>query len=312
MANLQNYDINQMIRKLNTQLVDSVEYLVINSEEGKTYVGDGESRTSNGEADGLKLDFGRLSVEVDPDDFDEDDWRKQKKVTYETERVNKTTHHFNIDIGLNNWVEDEKFSDATNPPYPVKPLGSWYVGLNSINRTWLVGQLVFLEWGLGINWYNWKLEDSDFRIEKSDQRIDFNRTPAQSGLKSKLTASYINAQVVPMVDFSKGSKKITTIESERVRIKKHSRQGFRLGLGGYVGYRLGSHTKFIFRENGERQKDKEHDNFYLASIRYGLRVQVGWKSVELFGTYDLNEVFSSGRGPAGSPRLNAVSFGITL
>jgi hypothetical protein len=39
-----------------------------------------------------------------------------------------------------------------------------------------------------------------------------------------------------------------------------------------------------------------------------VRVQVGWNGLDLFGTYDLNEVFSDGNGPA----LNAISFGIIL
>lgn len=313
LADLQKYDINQMIRDLNSQLSDSVEYLVIN-DEGKEYVDDSRDTSVRLERDGVRLNLGGLSVEVDPDemdDFDEDDWYDRKKITYDAERVDRTTHHFNMDIGLNNWLEDGSFPNANNSPYSIKPFGSWYVGLNSTNRTWVAGP-IFLEWGLGISWYNWKLEDSDFRVVEADTRIDFVQNPDQSGIKSKLTASYLNASVVPMFDFSRGRKKVTSLEADGIRIKRYSRKGIRFGLGGYVGYRLGSHTKFIYKENGKRNRDKEGDNFFLENLRYGLRAQVGWKGVELFGTYDLNEVFSTGSGPTDSPGLNAVSFGITL
>lgn len=309
---LQGYDINQMIRDLNSQLGDSVEYLVIENDRGTTYVDEG--RTSSGDIDGLRLDLGGLQVQVDPDeleDFDEDDWYRRKKVSYDVERADRTTHHFNVDIGLNNWIEDGEFPDGNNSPYSIKPFGSWYVGLNSTNRTWVAGP-IFIEWGLGLNWYNWKLQDPDFRFVETDINTDLVSNPNQSGKKSKLTASYINATFVPMFDFSRGRKRVTNIEAEGIRIKRYSKKGIRFGLGGYVGYRLGSHTKFIYQENGNRERDKERDNFYLENFRYGLRAQVGWKGVELFGMYDLNEVFNSGRGPTGSPGLNAVTFGITL
>ncbi len=310
LASLENYDINQMIRDLNSQLSDSVEYMEIN--DGKAYVNNDQVEMKDWKIndDEIRIKLGGVEVDVDPDkvdDWDDDDWNDRKKVTYEADRADRTTHHFNIDIGLNNWLEDGNFP-AGNAPHSVKAFGSWYVGLNSTNRTWLAGPL-FLEWGLGINWYNWKLEDTDYIIVEGADATEFNLAPAtQNGLKSKLTASYINVTAVPMFDFSRGRQKITSIESSGLKIKKYSRKGFRFGLGGYAGYRIGSHTKYVYKEDGNREKDKERDDFFLENFRYGLRAQVGWKGVELFGTYDLNNVFSQGRGP----ELNAISFGITL
>lgn len=314
LAALENYDINQMIRDLNNQLSDSsVNYLEINGEEGKAYANDDEVDMNDWKInrDEVRIKLGGMQVDVDPDevdDWDEDDWNDRKKVSYDAERVDRTTNHFNIDIGLNNWLKSSgSFPNADNEAYSVKPFGSWYVGLSSINRTWVGGPL-FLEWGLGINWYNWKFEDPDFRIVEAAEMVEFVSLPTRNGQKSKLTATYINVQAVPMFDFSRGRQKVKSIESGGVRVKRYSRQGFRFGLGGYAGYRIGSHSKFIYKENGDNNRDKERDNFFLENFRYGLRAQVGWKGMELFGTYDLNEVFSNGRGP----KLNAVSFGITL
>ena len=311
LASLENYDINQMIKDLNEQLSDSVSYMEIN--DGKAYVNEGEIEMKDWKIndDEVRIKLGGVEVDVDPDevdDWDEDDWYDRKKVTYDADRVDRTTHHFNIDLGINNWLEDGSFPDNNNADYSVKPFGSWYVALNSTNRTWVGGPL-FLEWGLGISWYNWKLQDADVVIEEAAEQILFTPVPnAISGIKSKLTASYINAQVVPMFDFSRGRRKVTSIESSGVKIKRYSRKGFRFGVGGYAGYRLGSHAKFVFKEDGNREKDKESDNFFLENFRYGVRAQVGWKGMELFGMYDLNNVFASGRGP----ELNAISFGITL
>ena len=325
LASLQNYDINQMIRDLNDQLTDSVQYMQIN--DGKAYVNeDGEVEMKDWEIndDKVRVKLGGLEVDVDPDDvddWDEDDWEDRRKVTYEAERIERTTHHFNIDLGINNWLDDGQFPDNDNAPYSVKPFGSWYVALNSVNKTW-VGGPIFLEWGMGISWYNWKLQDPDFRFEEGvnandDPQIVMTSDPNQNGIKSKLTASFINVHAVPMFDFSRGRKKVTSYESSGVKVKRYSRKGFRFGLGGYAGYRLGAHTKFRFKEDGNNDRDKEKDNFFLENFRYGLRGQIGWKGMELFAMYDLNEVFAPGRGPENpvtgqAARLNAITFGVTL
>ena len=314
LAALENYDINQMVRDLNDQLSDSVEYMEI--KDGKAYVNEDdevELKDWKINDDEVRIKLGGVEVDIDPDEIP--DWERRKKVTYEADRVDKTTHHFNIDIGLNNWLEDGSFP-AGNAPYAIKSFGSWYVGLNSTNRTWVGGPLS-LEWGVGINWYNWKLQDTDYIIREGANEVEFNLSrPTQNGSKSKLTASYINATLVPMFDFSRGRRKITSIESGGIRIKRYSRKGFRFGVGGYAGYRIGSHTKFKYKEDGDREKDKERDNFFLENFRYGLRAQIGWKGVELFANYDLNEVFSPNRGPINADgqnaSLSAISFGIIL
>ncbi|MBA4054703.1 MAG: hypothetical protein C0490_08335, partial [Marivirga sp.] len=73
----------------------------------------------------------------------------------------------------------------------------------------------------------------------------------------------------------------------------------------YVGYRIASHSKIVYKEDG-KEKDKEHDSFYLNNFRYGVRLQVGYRATDLFFNYDLNELFASGKGP----NLNAFSFGV--
>jgi hypothetical protein len=77
-----------------------------------------------------------------------------------------------------------------------------------------------------------------------------------------------------------------------------------IGVGGYVGYRLNSHSKVKYSGGG---KDKEFNNFYLNDFRYGLTAQLGINNFpDLFFNYDFNDLFQNGRGP----KVNAVSFGI--
>lgn len=211
----------------------------------------------------------------------------------------RTWPYFNVELGTNNYLSNGKFPDNENSLYSVRPIGSWYFSANSIERTKVAGKF-FIEWGMGLNWYNFKFQDNSVRLMPDDNGVNILADNSDfSFKKSKLTASYLNVSFVPVIDFSG--------EGHRSRFwdTGHS---FRFGLGGYAGYRLGGHTKVLYKDSGDRKKDKNSDNLYLTNIRYGLRLQLGFRSTDLFFNYDLNSLFVSGKGPS----LNAFSFGITL
>lgn len=313
---LRQYDLNKMVRDLNAALGSKkIQKIELEDEKGNRYlkdttiiIGDGGAKT--------RVKIGNMELLLDTDDWEEfeDEWNEDlpvKRYSYEKKAEDRTDHYFNVDIGLNNWMEGATFPDASQP-YTVKPWGSWYFGLNSVNRTWIAGPL-FLDWGAGVSWFNWKMENPDIIIEKGDDQVLFNPAPAEViGIKSKISAPYLNVTMVPILDFAKGTRKVNNLERGSLRFRTYKKQGLRIGIGGYAGYRLGGSTKFVYKEEGNRETNKDRGNFYLSSFRYGVRAQVGFKGLDLFATYDLNEVFSDGRGPAGSEGLNAISFGITL
>ena len=249
-------------------------------------------------------DFDDLERDIDNlDPWEFSDYKKSERIE---RRGWGTRHSFNLEVGLSNWLEEGAFADG-NEQYVVKPWGSWYIGVASTQKTSIGGPL-FLEWGGHINWYNWKFDDRDTRLTKEDTQVVFSADNSVEGVKSKLSASYIGVHIVPMLDFSYGSRHVKTLEKGSLRVTKYKKRGFRIGAGMYGGYRLGSHTRIVFKEEGDREKDKESGNFFLNNFRYGIRGQAGFKGFDCFINYDLNEVFSSNRGPS----LNAISFGVIL
>lgn len=230
----------------------------------------------------------------DADDDDDENWN----VNVRRRGFGRTWQSFNFELGTNNYLSDGSFPNNNDELYSVRPWGSWYVGLASIQRTRL-SRKFFLEWGLGVNWYNFKFEDDNVLIEKDDDGINFiadARYPDY--VKSKLTASYVTATLIPVIDFSDNSRK--------ARIWDGYGNSFRIGFGPYVGYRIESHSKLVYKEDGDKGKEKNHDSFYLNNLRYGLRLQMGYRSADFFFNYDLNDLFVEGRGP----QLNAFSFGV--
>ena len=224
------------------------------------------------------------------DDDDDDEWREGRK------RWNRTWQTFNFDLGTNNYLSDGKFPDDSDL-YAVRPWGSWYVGLASVQRSRLAKNF-FLEWGLGLSWYTFKFQNDNVVLVKDDNGVRFeNDLRDLEFVKSKLSASYIQASLIPVLDFNDHGKKS--------RVWEGYKDSFRIGVGPYVAYRISSHSKLVYKDEG-RERDKDRDSFYLNNLRYGARLQVGYRSTDLFFNYDLNELFKEGKGP----NLNAFSFGV--
>ena len=235
----------------------------------------------------------------DHDDHDNDD-DGDEEVKWQNSRrggIGRTWQSYNIDLGTNNYLVDDQFPDGSEP-YAVRPWGSWYLAGNSVQRTRL-GRNIFVEWGLGVSWYSFKFQEDNMLIQKDELGVRFEPdTRDVKYIKSKLSATFINASLVPVLDFGDHSR--------RARIWDGNGSGFRFGIGPYVGYRISSKTKLVFEEDGDREKEKDRDNFYLNNLRYGFRIQLGVRSTDLFLNYDMNELFAKDKGP----KLNAISFGL--
>ncbi len=222
------------------------------------------------------------------------------KKVFTKRRPGETYFSMYFDLGLNNYLEDGNFPDRFGAPYAVKPFGSWNVAIQGLNTTRIIGK-TYLQWGGGLTWYNFKWEDASQRIERGDEGVIFTEfNEPVDHIKSKLTVAYLDVRLIPMIQFG---------ENQRMR-KYGKSKGFRIGAGPYAGYRLGSHSKAVYND-GNRQKPKNRDSFYLENFRYGVRLQAGFRSWDVFFNYDMNPLFAPGRGP-GNADLNAFSFGITF
>lgn len=195
-----------------------------------------------------------------------------------------------LDLGFNNYLENGKLPSDKGAAYGLQPFNSNIVNLRLMTR--LAGSpgktRMSASAGLEFSWHNYKF-DQNVIIGKDSAGVRFDPFPAgQKKIKSKLTAAWLNVPLMLHYNSLKSS--------------------FHLALGGFAGYRLGSHSKTKFSEDGTTKKEKEYTNFYLNSLQYGLRFQLGVYDVDFFASYNLNELFSSGKGP----KLTPLSFGITL
>ncbi len=232
---------------------------------------------------------GRMRVYVDESGPD-----TKVKIGSEAKKENTTPFktNFTLDLGVNNFLQEGSFP-TSDQPYSTKGWGSWNVGLN-----WMGSQRLSegLRWNFGIafQWYNFKFENRDIQAVRGQNQISFVERTDVTGTKSKLSASYLTA--------------MTLLEAN---LGKNKNKGLTLAAGPYIGYRLGGRSKFVYEESGRSmdRTEKINTGLYLENLRYGLRGELGFgKSITFFTTYDLNELFQEGKGPA----LNPITFGIKL
>ncbi|HSI74707.1 MAG TPA: hypothetical protein VK957_02380 [Lunatimonas sp.] len=286
---LKQMNINQIIQELDlpspekdgVQTVVEVKYKDGKREIFRIYEDGAETEVS----------FGRYRIIVDESG-------SKTKVKMESSPKEKKDPFFrtffNADLGINNYFEDGGIP-GPGAPYAVKGWGSWNVGL-----AWMASQKLneglYWDFGLGVQWYNFKFENARIQAQRSESGVDFvNRTDVE-GFKSKVSASYMTALTMLKYDFGKKNGK--------------GREGLRVGIGPYAGYRLGGRSKFVYRELGGsgRKKEKEPAGTYLSNFRYGLRGEVGFRSVTFFTTYDFNPLFHRDVQPS----VNPISFGLVF
>ncbi|MGB3152581.1 MAG: hypothetical protein WBB27_18135, partial [Maribacter sp.] len=111
------------------------------------------------------------------------------------------------------------------------------------------------------------LEEFDIELDKSKLRMD---------------------NLVFPVHFEFGPSKFRKTD-ETIRYSLHNQ--FRLGLGGYGGFNLGTRQKLKYDRNGENVKDKLKRGYNTSNFVYGLSAYAGFDGVLLYIKYDLNPIF---------------------
>jgi hypothetical protein len=214
--------------------------------------------------------------------------RKAKKEAYKNRAVH---NNFTVDLGLNTLVG---VKTPQNQPKPdLKPVGSRYISLNWNYdiRVGEPGSPFHLLTGPELAFNNYMLDDNSRFVNTNGVTMLVSETNLSLD-KSKLAVTTLNLPLMATLQF-KGN---------------NDKDGFRIGAGGFVGYRLGSHTKIKYSEEGRTRKDKDRGSYNLTDFQYGVQGLIGIRSLELFGKYNLNDLFQNDLGI----QAQTLSFGITL
>ncbi|WP_273567873.1 hypothetical protein [Maribacter halichondriae] len=194
----------------------------------------------------------------------------------------RTNSDFVFAVGLNNaLVDGQSLEDS-----PYKIGGSRFAELGWSWRTRVFKNSNFMRFNYGFSFqFNGlkpkgnqyfeanngqvSLEEFEFDLKKSKFRMDNLVFPVH-------------------LEFGPSKRR----ETEKT-IRYSLRNQFRLGIGGYGGFNLGTRQKLKYNRNGENVKDKLKRGYNTTNFVYGLSAYAGFDGILLYAKYDLNPIFKN-------------------
>ncbi len=224
----------------------------------------------------------RVYEEEDRGDDSDDENREAKKKKSDSGRFFSRSD-FGLYVGLNNWAKGSTAGSLLNT------WGSRYFAFSFHKNIILVnGKQVdlALTYGPEVAWSNFMLEENNV-VQMQGKQVVF-KDFGQNLSKSKLVVPMLNLPMMLNLGFEEAK--------------------FRIGLGGYIGYRIGGYSKLKY-DGGKKEKIK--GSYGLEDFRYGLTAELGKrKGATLFVRYDLNQAFKVEQTNAKD--LQAWSIGLRL
>jgi len=227
--------------------------------------------------EGPKVKFEKFSDETELKD---DSYMDNEDEDIHTRNRNKFKGHWaGVEFGFNNYLT----SDRSN----VMPYDIDYMSLHSSKSTnfninfsqlslGLTRRIGFVT-GLGLNWNNYKF-DGNNNILKGTNGVIGILDPGADLEKTKLATVYLTLPFMLELQLPADNHQIN------------------IAAGPIGAVKIGSHTKMVYEDG---QKIKSNGDFSLNMLRYGATARVGYSNFQIYGTYYMNPMFKSGKGPGG-------------
>lgn len=231
---------------------------------------------------------------------DEDRERKERKKERWREKQKyqrSTTSQFVFAIGLNNVLVDDQFS-TFGDQYQSGRSRFYELGWTWKTRLTERPSQFYVKYGVSFLWNNLRLEGNRIHVKNGDV-TEIQQFPDPLS-ESRLRHVQMNFPVHIEWDLSRNGR----FESGRLRDRTHN--SVRVGLGGFVGFKLGTRQYLEYRDSrGVDVEEIQYNNFNMNVFNYGISAYAGYRSVSLYVKYDLNPLFQD-------TNINNISLGLRL
>lgn len=146
--------------------------------------------------------------------------------------------------------------------------------------------------GLGLSIQSYRLDNHTSILLDESRNVHPEYLNFDSNQKSKLSSVYLE---VPLL-----------VEFQIPVRNKANRCYISAGITG--AKRLETHTKVKYKKENKKEKLKSPGNYSMLDYKVAGTIRIGYRAVNLFGTYDLVPLFEDRRGPV----LYPFSAGIRL
>jgi hypothetical protein len=282
--------VNQSIAQdtLNVKFIGKDIVTVIEGENQKEVIVDSKVIDINSSEDTVKIRVGRKSVIV----TDNNGTSNYEFNTLNDEEFEKWTgrkakfkgHWAFFEMGVNTFTDVDYSGYDTENWMDINHNKSYEVNINMLRYS--IGlqknrNTVGLVTGIGLNFNDYRFSNKNTIVNLGGRTEPDYLEEIDYVSKSKLSTIYIH---VPLI-----------LEFQIPVNRSHKRIYFSGGAIG--GIKLRSHTKV--KHDGK--KDKDFNDFNINPFRYGVTARVGYRGINIFGTYYLSEFFKEGRGPVTQP-----------
>ena len=212
---------------------------------------------------------------------------KSERIEKRKRKMNRrTTSQFVFSMGVNNVLNDHELSSLNDSDYKF-----WQSHFYELGWTWKTrftkepSQLYF-KYGLSFLWNNLRLDNNSIHVKDGD--ITEVQVFDNKLSESRLRHVQMNFPMHVEWDFSKNKT------DKDGFVKDRTNRSVRLGLGGFVGFKLGTRQYLEYKdENNVEVEEVQFNNFNMNTVNYGLSAYVGYRSTSFYVKYDLNPLFKN-------------------
>ncbi|UWX54195.1 hypothetical protein NYZ99_14550 [Maribacter litopenaei] len=207
--------------------------------------------------------------------FNSRPWKRELKYD------RRTYSDFVLAAGLNNAIiEGQSLNDT---PYQLGGSRFFEIGWQWRTRVFQNSNFLRLNYGFSFQFNGLKMKDNQYFVLNDQGNAELQ--PFEYELdKSKFRMDNLVFPVHLEFDPSKFKKTEKTI-----RYSLHNQ--FRLGIGAYGGFNIGTRQKLKYDQDGNSVKDKLKRDYNTNNLIYGLSAYAGFDGVLLYLKYDLNPIF---------------------
>lgn len=207
-------------------------------------------------------------------------WEKNRRMRKELKYDRRTYSDFVLAIGLNNALIDGQSLNDT--PYKIWGSRVFEMGWSWRTRVFENTNFVRLNYGFSFQFNGLKPKDNQYFVVENDQveLQEFEYDLKKSKLRMDNLIFPVHLEFGP-------SKLHKTDKSIRYSLTNQ----FRLGIGAYGGFNMGTRQKLKYDRNGENVKDKNKRGYNTNDLVYGLSAYIGFDGVLLYAKYNLNPIF---------------------
>ncbi|AOW21406.1 hypothetical protein [Urechidicola croceus] len=192
----------------------------------------------------------------------------------------RTSSDLVLAVGFNNAIVDgEKLDDS-----PYKFGGSRFLELGIAWKTRVFKESNFLrfKYGFSFQMNGLKPTNNQYFVMNGNE-TSLEEFPSEL-TKSKLLVTNL---VFPMHFEFGPSKKIE--HDKYFRYTTHNQ--FKIGIGGYAGFNIGTRQKLKYSINGDKVKDRIKRDYNTSNLVYGLSGYIAFDDVAVYAKYDLSPLF---------------------